>query len=300
MRERSRIVNWVNAGGADTDKLSVLWHLRLVRSNSESSNMADDELYRFVINAYSPDTIPMSRLAEYMADLAILLGEKASVHFVRLEPSSTAMALKIEREAQPKVDARVRGVSYRQGPVEALTASARLDRRLQSDNADGYIKKPDGGKILEFPGVKRLVHTPYAPFWQTGHIDGFVVLVGNRPSRSSSAVGRSRSFVHLEGAVPFACWAPRLVAIQIREYLLTDTPVRCFGNGRWERGADGRWNLLEFEIERFKPLDTKPLSHVVDELRNVPGRWKDDDLSPLDLLRASKGEDEDDIDGEIQ
>jgi hypothetical protein len=260
--------------------------------------MPDDELYRFVINAYTPETIPMSRLAEYMADLAVLLGEKASVHFVKLEGGSTVLATRVEREARPKVDARVRGVSYRQAPVEAITASQRLDRRLQSDNADGYIKTPDGGKLLEFPGVKRLVHTPYAPFWQAGHIDGYVVLVGNRPGKSS-AVGRSTSFVHLEGPVPYNCSAKRSVALEIREYLLTDTPVRCFGRGRWERGADGRWTLLEFDIESFKALNTKALSDVVGELRSIAARWKDE-LNPLDLLRASKGDDDDDVDGEIQ
>ncbi len=36
--------------------------------------MTDGCEYRFVIEAYSPDTLPMSRLAEYMAALAQLLG----------------------------------------------------------------------------------------------------------------------------------------------------------------------------------------------------------------------------------
>ena len=31
--------------------------------------------HRFVIDAYTPDTLPMVRLAEYMADVAHLLGE---------------------------------------------------------------------------------------------------------------------------------------------------------------------------------------------------------------------------------
>jgi len=33
------------------------------------------ELLEFVIDAYSPETLPMSRLAEYMASLATLLGQ---------------------------------------------------------------------------------------------------------------------------------------------------------------------------------------------------------------------------------
>ena len=41
--------------------------------------------YRFVIEAYNSNTIPISRLAEYMADLARQSGEPDCVHFMRLE-----------------------------------------------------------------------------------------------------------------------------------------------------------------------------------------------------------------------
>ena len=40
--------------------------------------------YRLKIDAYTPETMPMGRLAEYMADLAVILGERAAVHFVQL------------------------------------------------------------------------------------------------------------------------------------------------------------------------------------------------------------------------
>jgi hypothetical protein len=258
--------------------------------------MADDDLYRFVINAYTPDTIPMSRLAEYMADISVLFGEKASVHFVKLEGGSTGLAMRVDHEAQPKVDARVREVTYRQAPVEAIFASERIDRRLRDDNADGYVSKPKGAKIIEFPGVKRMVHAPYAPFWQPGHIVGIVADIGNRMGKSS-VVGRATANVHLEGPVPYNCSAKRSVAQDLKKFLLTDIPVRCFGNGRWERGADGRWTLLAFDIERFEPLNKRGLSEVVNDLREIPGRWKDGP-NPLDLLRESKTGDEDD--GEIQ
>lgn len=44
--------------------------------------------YRFQIDAYTPETITMARLAEYMTYLAQVLGETASVHFDRLLGSS--------------------------------------------------------------------------------------------------------------------------------------------------------------------------------------------------------------------
>ena len=37
--------------------------------------------YRFKIDAYTPQTMPLVRLAEYMAELAQLLGEPTAVHF---------------------------------------------------------------------------------------------------------------------------------------------------------------------------------------------------------------------------
>lgn len=253
-----------------------------------------DELYRFVINAYSPETIPMARLAEYMADLATLLGEKSEVHFVRLEAGSTALAWRLETEAVPKVDERLRRVSYREGPVEAIVAGERLDRRLREDGGDGYIARPGGSKILEFPGAKRNVHRPFAPFWQRGHLNGVVVLVGNKKGKSS-ALDRTSSSIHLEdGSRSYICTAPRRLALEMKQYLLTDVPLRCSGEGRWERGTDGRWTLLQFRIEKFRELKRRPLAEVIDELRGVGGNWLQDP-DPLGALARSKRGDDGDV-----
>ncbi len=48
--------------------------------------------YRFVIDALRPDAISMARLAEYMGELARLLGETRHVHFLRLDEGSVALA----------------------------------------------------------------------------------------------------------------------------------------------------------------------------------------------------------------
>ena len=50
--------------------------------------MRDACEYRFVIDAHTPDTLPMSRLAEYMAALARLFGNAKQVHFVALSPAA--------------------------------------------------------------------------------------------------------------------------------------------------------------------------------------------------------------------
>ena len=39
----------------------------------------------FYVDAYSPETIPMAKLAEYMSDFAALLGRENAAHFAGLE-----------------------------------------------------------------------------------------------------------------------------------------------------------------------------------------------------------------------
>ena len=97
--------------------------------------MTDTQEYRFVIDAYSPETLPMSRLAEYMADLARLLGRAERVHFVRLEPGSTVLVQSVEPEAVPEVQKRIRAVARDDAPADVTDAFKALNRHLANDNA---------------------------------------------------------------------------------------------------------------------------------------------------------------------
>ena len=69
-----------------------------------------------------PATLPMARLAEYMTDLALILGEKEHVHFIELRESSAAVAHAIDHEAIPKVRARVHAVKTGDAQPEAMNA----------------------------------------------------------------------------------------------------------------------------------------------------------------------------------
>ena len=72
--------------------------------------MSEKREYRLKINAYSPETMPMRRLAEYLADMAMLLGEESHVHLVAIESSSTCPVVLVDWEAEPKVIERVNRV----------------------------------------------------------------------------------------------------------------------------------------------------------------------------------------------
>ncbi len=57
----------------------------------------------------------MARLAEYLHELAVILGEPRAVHFVRLDAGSTVIIHKVEQEAIPKVTDRVIAVARYKG-----------------------------------------------------------------------------------------------------------------------------------------------------------------------------------------
>src|SRR6516225_7659560 len=91
--------------------------------------------YRLKIDVFSIESLPMSRLAEYMAELARLLGEEERVHFSHLEPGSTVLVSNIEEPAAPKVTDRLQKVREGHAPKDAMQAYRALDTLLAKDNA---------------------------------------------------------------------------------------------------------------------------------------------------------------------
>ena len=242
--------------------------------------------YKFKIDAYTPDTIPMARLAEYMLDLATLLGEKEHVHFVRLEEGSTTGVQKLDRESYPKVSVRIStiNVTEGEGPEDALRAFKAIDRRLAEDNAVGHLYADDGAELIHFPGCEKAKPLTFGAFNQPGSLDGLLIKIGGKDETVP---------VHLlEGNVTYICNATREMARRLAPHLFAAT-LRVHGTGRWERNAEGAWNLKRFNITDFEVLEDAPLSAVVKCLRQVPGNgWKEIDDPYAELQRLRQGPDE--------
>lgn len=248
--------------------------------------------YRFVIDeAFTPDSLPMARLAEYMADLAVVLGQRSSVHFVAIESGTTVLVQEVEWEAAPKVRERIRSIRHRDGPPEALRAYESLNRRLAEDNGAARLLEDadpeESGaasyaRILEFPGRHRLDQPEYGPFNQPGALQGIVIVVGGE----SDPVP-----VHLQdGPTVHICRARRPLARRLAQHLFT-TPLRVTGMGRWFRDSTGLWHMRSFVISDFAELSETPLTQVVDEMRRVPGEWKklSNPLRELRKVRTGDG-----------
>jgi hypothetical protein len=233
--------------------------------------------YRFTIDAYTPDTLPMARLAEYMTELAKVLGEPKSVHFRKLEPGSTVLVHQIEREAVPKVRERATAVRRGDGPSEATRAFRTLNRLLRDDDAIGVLRddKARPAVILRFPGREE-VEEKFVSVRQSGSIDGEVIWVGGADQTAHVTLVS-------EGQQISGCYTTRAIAKELARKIYE--PVRLFGKGRWNRDGEGAWTLIDFKIESFEELKSTALSDVLSELRAIPTEWDDESFDELGTLR---------------
>jgi len=231
--------------------------------------------FEFRIDGYTPTTIPMNRLAEYMTDLASLLGEHKSVHFVRIKKGSVGIVHEIEFEAEPKVRERIRSLRAADDQNDETNPIRRIDKRLSQDNASGFLSGPEG-RIIDFPGKKRFTLPQFEPFYQADTIDGIPIRIGGEGDPVP---------VHLEepGQPPHICHASREKAREIATHIFKDF-IRVEGFARWCRDADGKWIRDRFNIHDFTVLDDVSLTEAVERLRSVPTKLRGID-NPVKVLR---------------
>jgi len=220
--------------------------------------------YSFTISeSYTPRTIPMDRLAAYIAGVARLLGETASVHLEVIEEGSVAIRARVDDYARPKVRERVRAVRSGSGPADARKAYHELDDMLRRDNAVGALAGQEEGLVIPFPGKRRPEPVTFGPFRQDGTIDGQVYRIeGKDETKHIGVRDGSREYSSLV--------ATEELALRLRHHLFGDV-LRFRGTGSWVRHGDGRWELKSFRIIEFEELDGAPLDRVVSRLRSVPG-----------------------------
>jgi hypothetical protein len=234
------------------------------------------EEYRFQMDAYAPETLPLGRLAGYLEELATLLGEGKFVHLLRLEPGSTVIVSRIDAEAVPKVRERTAAVQRGEGPPDAMRAYGRINRLLREDNGAGVLFEETGAEVIRFPG-REDERPEFTLVPQQGELDGEVVRVGG--------VGESVPvMLQAGGQTLTGIYAKRSVAKPLARHLFE--PVRLYGTGRWNRSADGDWQLERFVVDRFEVLDERSLSSLVLALRAVPGsEWGSNAVNDMLALR---------------
>jgi len=205
-----------------------------------------------VIDAFTPDTLPMSRLAEYLRSFATMLGSEASVHFEGVSPGSATCSAFIEPQDGPKVRERLQGIPSRTAPASAMKAYSDIDDLLARDNAIGHVAI-GGDNLIEFPGRRRAVQEIIGPVRRSTSIEGQVYSIGGKDETINI---RLRN-----GETELKCEVSIALARSLGPHLLGGT-VRLFGQGLWNR-VDGDWQMKSFTANDFIALDDSPLQDTV-------------------------------------
>jgi hypothetical protein len=220
--------------------------------------------YVFRIDVFTPDTMPMGRLAEYLAALAKMIGHMEHTHFVRVDPGSAQLVHKVDAVDAPKVEARLNNVRLGTAPKDALKARKELDDMLANDNAVGTLSEVETGNVvLPFKGRNRPKPIIFPAFREDTAIQGQIVSIGGRDS-TAHAILQDGDVVHVNLSMT------REIARQLAP-LLYGPIVRLHGNGRFERHTDGVWKMLDFKVDRYEKLDESLAKDFLGGLRTIPG-----------------------------
>jgi hypothetical protein len=232
--------------------------------------------YRFrIADSYTPETLPMERLAEYMAAFAKLLGEPQGVHFDDVREGSAVLVANVDVPAQPKVRDRVYRLRTGDAPQDVVKAFNDLDELLRKDNATGELAGDDDEVVVPFPGRNRKPPLTFGPFRQDGSLEGQVVRIGGTDDTVPVHL-RDGDIIHIGQTTPEAA---RLIAPH-----LYGPTLRVHGTGTWFRDGVGAWLLKSFRISSFEVLDDADLGRVVDALRRVKGSTWNEVPDPVRVL----------------
>jgi hypothetical protein len=230
---------------------------------------------RFYMEPYTPETLPLGRLADYLAELAKVLGDDRAVHLIELQEGTTVLVNKVDAEALPKIYERAAAVKRGDAPRTAMDGYRNLNRMLQEDNGSGTLLEPTGAEILDFPG-RREERPVFSWLEERGEVDGEVARVGGTSDPVPLLLQTA------DGTVS-GCYARRIIAKQLGQLLFE--PVRLFGIGYWTRTRAGAWKLSRFNVENFEKLDAEPLSAEILRLRALDLNWGDNAIDELLKLR---------------
>jgi hypothetical protein len=240
--------------------------------------------YIFRIDRFTPETIPMARLADYISELAALLGASERVHFKKVKRGSVQIVSAVEIEAQPKVRARLQSLESTEAPTDVREAFETLNGYLEEDNAVGSIKR-GSTVILKFPGRTRPRPPQIGPFTQPTELVGQLVRVGGRDKTAHAQLEDP------EGRA----WPIVMTREEARQLapLLYGPTIRASGPGRWTRTPAGTWELEYLKLQSWEKLSEETLREAVDQLRKIEGsQWHLEADPAAFLSRIRHGDDE--------
>jgi hypothetical protein len=238
--------------------------------------MADFEEIEFMIPAYTPETMPLDRLLDYLRQIGDVVGAPQDMHLIRIEASSTKPVFSLAIPVATQARERVAAVRAGRGTNKQRSAYNQIREMVKLDGGVPASLKDRTGIILDFPPPTEAADT-ISGVHQPSSFDGILIRIGG------VAENVPLLMQDLSGEVYSGFSAPRALAKSMRSQLFE--PTRVTGNGSWDRRPDGVWKLSKMLIQSFEPLGDETLADVFQKLRTAPVTWPQD---ADDVLRAER------------
>jgi hypothetical protein len=242
----------------------------------DSNNMADFEEMEFVIPAYTPETMPLDRLLQYLQQIADVVGVPGDMHLVRILPSSTKPVFKMPVPVAIQARERVAAIRSGSGTATQRRAYSQIRQMVRKDGGRSASLNDRTGIILDFPAAPEDIGT-ISGVRQASSFEGSLTKVGG--------VG---DFIPIQmqdvsGEVFSGFSAPKTLAKAMAKLLFE--PIRVTGIGSWDRSPAGEWKLSKMLVQTYEPLAEESLDEVFQKLRAAPVVWPD---NADDILRAER------------
>jgi hypothetical protein len=239
----------------------------------------NDSEFSLCIRAWTPKTIPMKRLAQYMLPFALMLGDETRVHFRGVRKGSTALCAEVEPDGIPMVQERLAGINRGDAPGDAIRGFRDITALLREDAASARLMCGKA-RIIEFPKSKARDER-IGPIWETGQLEGTVIGVGGKDNTKYIRL------IEQDGKEYRLSTTNIELAKQFGNQLFAD--VRVTGSGKWFRDENGKWTLDDFVAQSCDPLDNASLIEAVAALRAIEGDGWKTLADPLAVCRQLRG-----------
>jgi hypothetical protein len=235
----------------------------------------------------TPETMPMARLAEYLFDLAAMMGYKESVHLVKVDNGSATPVMLIDADEEARITDHLQKAQLGRSDRSANLAYRRFETKLREDNAFARVRNVEKGcNVIEFIGRNREKVTEYGPIRERASVVGEVIRVGGKDETVPVWLKR------VDGDFFFYCDAKKHVAQDLGHKMYVT--LRLHGIATWKRDDKGTWTMVHFSIQSFdpEPLSDAGLAETLAVLRAIPDNgWLDaaDPLADLREIRHGEG-----------
>ena len=238
--------------------------------------MADFEELEFVIPAYTPETMPLDRLLQYLQQIGEVVGAASDMHLVRIEPSSTKPIFTMP--VPIAIQARERVAAVRRGGGTGIQRAAynRIRRMVRQDGGKPASLSDRSGIILDFPPAPEETGA-ISGVRQASTFDGALIRVGGVGDFTPIQMQ------NMDGEIFSGFSAPRILAKEMAQRLFE--PIRVAGIGNWDRSASGEWKLSRMLVQSYEPLKDEPLEEVFHRLKAAPVAWP---ANADDVLQAER------------